>query len=348
MKVLVINCGSSTLKFELMEMGEDTSSPSRRERRLAWGIVDKIGRHGSAEFDTEQGKSLREVREVADHSEATRLVLAWLESANVYEIGGLNAVGHRVVHGGERFAEPTLIDSQVLEAIDEVSNLAPLHNLPSLAAIREARSVLGTAIPMVATFDTAFHRTLPEPASHYAIPSELAAKHHIRRYGFHGLAHRYMMERYAAMTAAPLEEAKLITLQLGNGCSATAIEGGRSVDTSMGFTPLEGLIMGTRSGDVDPTLAGFLARREHVEIETAEDWLNTRSGLLGVSGLSTDMRELLEAERGGEEQASLAVEMFCYRIKKYIGAYLAVLNGADGIIFGGGIGENTPEVRARI
>lgn len=348
MKVLVINCGSSTLKFELMEMGEDTSSPSRRERRLAWGIVDKIGRHGSAEFDTEQGKSLREVREVADHSEATRLVLAWLESANVYEIGGLNAVGHRVVHGGERFAEPTLIDSQVLEAIDEVSNLAPLHNLPSLAAIREARSVLGTAIPMVATFDTAFHRTLPEPASHYAIPSELAAKHHIRRYGFHGLAHRYMMERYAAMTATPLEEAKLITLQLGNGCSATAIEGGRSVDTSMGFTPLEGLIMGTRSGDVDPTLAGFLARREHVEIETAEDWLNTRSGLLGVSGHSRDMRELLEAERGGEEQASLAVEMFCYRIKKYIGAYLAVLNGADGIIFGGGIGENTPEVRTRI
>ncbi len=165
MEVLAINCGSSTLKFELMEMGEDASSPSHRERRLAWGIVDKIGRHGSIEFDTEQGKSLREVREVADHSEATRLVLAWLDSANVYEAGGLNAVGHRVVHGGERFAEPTLIDSQVLEAIDEVSNLAPLHNVPSLAAIREARSVLGTAIPMVATFDTAFHRTLPEQAS---------------------------------------------------------------------------------------------------------------------------------------------------------------------------------------
>jgi acetate kinase len=348
MKVLAINCGSSTLKFELMEMGEDAPSLSRRERRLAWGIVDKIGRRGSTEFDAEQGESLREVREVADHSEATRLVLAWLDSASVYETGGLNAVGHRVVHGGERFAEPTLIDRQVLEAIEEVSNLAPLHNLPSLAAIREARSVLGPAIPMVATFDTAFHRTLPEPASHYAIPHELVAKHHIRRYGFHGLAHRYMMERYAAMTATPLEEVKLITLQLGNGCSATAIEGGRSVDTSMGFTPLEGLIMGTRSGDVDPTLAGFLARREHVEIETAEDWLNTRSGLLGVSGRSRDMRELLEAERSGDELASLAVKMFCYRIKKYIGAYLAVLNGADGIIFGGGIGENTPEVRARI
>jgi acetate kinase len=200
----------------------------------------------------------------------------------------------------------------------------------------------------VATFDTAFHRTLPERASRYAIPLELADKHRIRRYGFHGLAHRYMTERYAAITATPLEQVKLVTLQLGNGCSATAIEGGRSVDTSMGFTPLEGLIMGTRSGDVDPSLAGILARREGVDIEEAEAWLNTRSGLLGVSGRSSDMRELLEAEANGDDRAALAVDMFCYRARKYVGAYLAALDGADAVVFGGGIGENAPPVRARI
>jgi len=201
---------------------------------------------------------------------------------------------------------------------------------------------------MVATFDTAFHRTLSEGASRYAIPLELADKHRIRRYGFHGLAHRYMTERYAAITGTPLEGVKLVTLQLGNGCSATAIEGGRSVDTSMGFTPLEGLMMGTRSGDVDPSLAGFLARREAVDIEAAEAWLNTRSGLLGVPGRSSDMRELLEAEAAGDDRAALAVEMFCYRARKYVGACLAALGGADAVVFGGGIGENAPPVRARI
>jgi len=208
--------------------------------------------------------------------------------------------------------------------------------------------VLGAGVPMVATFDTAFHRTLPERAFRYAIPLKLADKHHIRRYGFHGLAHRYMTERYAAITSTPVEQVKLVTLQLGNGCSATAVEGGRSVDTSMGFTPLEGLMMGTRSGDVDPSLAGFLARREGVGVEEAEGWLNTRSGLLGVSGRSSDMRALLEAEGRRDAGAALAVDMFCYRVRKYVGAYLATLGGADAVVFGGGIGENAPSVRARI
>jgi acetate kinase len=201
---------------------------------------------------------------------------------------------------------------------------------------------------MVATFDTAFHRTMPDRASHYAIPHELAAKYGVRRYGFHGLAHRYMTERYAATTSTPLERVKLVTLQLGNGCSATAVEGGRSVDTSMGFTPLEGLMMGTRSGDVDPSLAGFLARREDVPVEEVEDWLNTRSGLLGVSERSQDMREVLKAEARGDARAALAVDMFCHRVRRYIGAYLAILGGADAVVFGGGIGENAPAVRARI
>ena len=345
MKVLVINCGSSTLKFQLI--GTDGDAAASQQRRLARGIVDRIGGRAALEFAAEGGESHQETAAVADHDGATRRVLGWLESVGLLA-GGLDGVGHRVVHGGDRFLEPTLIDDEVLEAIEALTDLAPLHNAPSLKAIRAARAVLGAGVPMVATFDTAFHHTLAERASRYAIPLELADKHRIRRYGFHGLAHRYMTERYAAISATLLEQVKLVTLQLGNGCSATAVEGGRSVDTSMGFTPLEGLMMGTRSGDVDPSLAGFLARREGVGLEEAEAWLNTRSGLLGVSGRSSDMRELLEAEANGDERAALAVEMFCYRVRKYIGAYLAALGGADAVVFGGGIGENAPLVRARI
>jgi len=344
MKVLVINCGSSTLKFELIESDGDTATD--QQRRLAGGIVDRIGESAVLEFAVVDGESHDETAPMAGHDDATRRVLGWLESVGL--LGGLDAVGHRVVHGGDRFWEPTLIDDEVVAAIEALTDLAPLHNAPSLKAIRAARTALGTGVPMVATFDTAFHRTLPERASRYAIPLELADKHRIRRYGFHGLAHRYMAERYAAIAATPLEQVKLVTLQLGNGCSATAIAGGRSVDTSMGFTPLEGLIMGTRSGDVDPSLAGFLARREGADIEEAEAWLNTRSGLLGVSGRSSYMRELLKAEAHGDKRAALAVDMFCYRVRKYLGAYLAVLDGADAVVFGGGIGENAPPVRARI
>ncbi|MCJ7511283.1 MAG: acetate kinase [Dehalococcoidia bacterium] len=346
MKVLAINCGSSTLKFQVIEV-EEEAAPGR-ERRLASGTVDRIGGRAAIEFAAENGERLQEAAPVADHGEATQRVLVWLGSCGFLEPDGLVAIGHRVVHGGEQFVEPTLIDDEAMDAIEAVSDLAPLHNEPSLRAIRAARAVLGPAIPMVAIFDTAFHRTMPERASRYAIPQDLAAKHRIRRYGFHGLAHRYMTERYAAITSTPMAQAKLITLQLGNGCSATAVEGGRSLDTSMGFTPLEGLMMGTRSGDVDPSLAAFLARREGVSVEEVEGWLNTRSGLLGVSGRSRDMRELLEAERQGDQRAALAVEMFCYRVRKYIGAYLSALGGAHAVVFGGGIGENAPTVRARI
>jgi acetate kinase len=201
---------------------------------------------------------------------------------------------------------------------------------------------------MVATFDTAFYRSLPAYAAQYAIPHDLAAKHGVRRYGFHGLAHRYMLERYSQIAASPVELTKLITLQLGAGCSATAIDGGRPVDTSMGLTPLEGLVMATRSGDVDPSLVGYLARKEGVSVQEVEAWLNTRSGILGVSGRSADLRELLQAEEQGDARAGLAVEMFCYRVRKYIGAYMAALGGADAVLFGGGIGENAPTVRARI
>ncbi len=347
MKVLAINCGSSTLKFQLIDMwGEAT--PSGQEQKLARGIIDRISGLGAIEFTAENGESIQEAATVADYGEATRRVLGWLDSSGLLEPDGLGAIGHRVVHGGDRFVEPTVIDDEVIDAIEAVSDLAPLHNEPSLQGIRAARAALGTGTPMVAIFDTAFHHTMPEQASRYAIPQELVAKHNIQRYGFHGLAHRYMTERYAAITSTPIAQVRLVTLQLGNGCSATAVQSGRSVDTSMGFTPLEGLMMGTRSGDMDPSLAGFLARREGVDVEEVEGWLNARSGLLGVSGRSHDMRELLEAERQGDARAALAVEMFCYRVRKYIAAYMAVLGGADAVVFGGGIGENAPTVRARI
>ena len=345
MKVLTINCGSSTLKFRMLETFPVASG---RERRLAHGIVDRIGTRGTLELTAENVGALRQPAEVLDHGDAVVRAIGWLGSTGLLEPEGIEAVGHRVVHGGDRFVEPALLDDEVVEAIEALTKLAPLHNVPSLRAIRATRALLGPDIPMVAIFDTAFHATMPDRASRYAIPPELVEKHGIHRYGFHGLAHRYMSERYAAITSSPVERLKVVTLQLGNGCSAAAVEGGRSVDTSMGLTPLEGLMMGTRSGDVDPSLAGFLARREDVGIEEAEEWLNQRSGLLGVSGRSKDMRELLEAEDRGDARAALAVEMFCYRVRKQIGAYLAALGGADAVIFGGGIGENTPLVRARV
>ena len=346
MKILVLNCGSSTLKFQVVDLDENT--PLGRERRIGHGLIDRIGRRGEIKFVTGNGERLQETTEVADHDMAARRVFEWLNSLGLLGQGGIEAVGHRVVHGGHLFIDPTMIDEGVIDAIEAMRYLAPLHNDPSLKAIHAARVSLNAALPMVAVFDTAFHAGLPERSSRYAIPHELTTKHHIRRYGFHGLAHRYMVERYAMITKKVLEEVKLVTLQLGNGCSATAIDGGRSVDTSMGFTPLEGLIMGTRSGDVDPNLPGFLAQREGVDNDHVESWLNRKSGLLGVSGLSQDMRELLMAESQGDEKAALAIEMFCYRVKKQIGAYWAALGGAQAVIFGGGIGENSPQVRSRI
>ena len=341
-KVLALNCGSSTLKFGLFEVdGEHLTT-------LAGGKADSIGGRGSVAFSAKSGETFRKRSGVADHHEAVGEVIRWLSSTSLLTLHGIGAVGHRIVHGGTRFREPALLNEESVEAIEWLAELAPLHNGSSLAAIRATREALGFRIPMVATFDTAFHRTMPERASLYAIPPELSERHGIRRYGFHGLAHRYMAGRYAEVADTSPDRTKLVTLQLGNGCSAAAVDGGRSVDTSMGLTPLEGLMMGTRSGDVDPSLAGFLAHREGVEVEEVEDWLNHRSGLLGVSGASGDMRELLEAEGRGDERAAFAVEMFCYRVRKQIGAYLAALGGVDAVVFGGGIGEHAPEVRFRI
>lgn len=333
MNVLVLNCGSSTLKSQLIDSETDIC--------LARGLVDGIGKQAMVEL-TADGKMMSEQRKVCDHEGAARIVLAW-----AIDRIGVDAIGHRVVHGGNRFVQPTLVDEGVIDAIEAMEHLAPLHNRPAIAAMRATIEALPST-PSVAVFDTAFHSAMPKKAASYPISQELAAKHEIRRYGFHGLAHRYMAERYSALTSRDLSKSKLITLHLGNGCSAAAVQGGVSVDTSMGLTPLEGLMMGTRSGDMDPALPGHLARQEGVPIEDVDAWLNKESGLLGVSGTSSDMRALLEQERRGDAQASLAIDMFCYRVSKYIGAYMAALGGADAVVFGGGIGENSPEVRERI
>lgn len=354
-RVLVLNCGSSSLKFRLLDVFEaEGQGEPKPGRTLVSGAVKGIGGTATLDLMTE-GAAGSPIRKPArDHSQAIRWVFEHVEKGgggggDAAPLSQVHAVGHRVVHGGERFSQSIVIDEAVAAEIEALSELAPLHNPACLAGIHGARAVLGSTVPMVAVFDTAFHHTLPPCARVYALPHELAARHRIRRYGFHGSAHASLVAGYAAFTGSTLEKDRIITLQLGNGCSVTAIAGGKSIETSMGFTPLEGLVMGTRSGDLDPSIVSYLAHREHVDASEIERWLNERSGLLGVSGRSNDMRELLHAAtHAQDERAALAIELFCYRARKYVGAYLAVLAGADAIVFGGGIGENSPEIRARI
>ncbi len=344
MRILVLNSGSSSLKFRLLDMLEGgPQGEPKPGRTLISGAVKGIGGTATLELFTEGVGAPKETQSVPDHSTAIRWVFDHLAPLSQVE-----AVGHRVVHGGERFSQSVVIDDAVLTEIEALSELAPLHNPASLAGIVGAREVLGSTVPMVAVFDTAFHHTLPPAARIYALPHELAARHQIRRYGFHGTAHASLVAGYAAFTGSTLEKDRLITLQLGNGCSVTAIAGGKSVETSMGFTPLEGLVMGTRSGDLDPSIVSYLAQREKVDASEVERWLNEQSGLLGVSGQTNDMRELEAAAQAHDERAALAIELFCYRVRKYIGAYLAVLGGAEAIVFGGGIGGNSSEIRNRI
>jgi len=341
MKILVINCGSSTLKFQVIE-----TTGLADARKLARGIVDRIGGPASYSFKVDCGALAEKSLPVADHEVAVRLVIDWLRSRP--ELGSIDAVGHRVVHGGDRFASSVLIDDAVIAVLEALCEIAPLHNPGAVSGIRAARKILGDTVPMVAAFDTSFHHTIPERAALYAIPYELSQRHKIRRYGFHGLAHQYDIARYAELIGKPAAEINAVTLHLGNGCSATAIQKGQSVDTSMGLTPLEGLVMGTRSGDLDPALVSYLAGKEQVDAAEIDSLLNKRSGLLGLSGLSNDMRELTAAYQTNP-RARLAVDVFCYRARKYLGAYLAVLEGsAEAVILSGGIGENSPLVRKKI
>jgi acetate kinase len=344
MNVLALNCGSSSLKFRLATVDGDADE----QRQIAAGSVGGIGGDATLDFRAAGGEALQQQRSVADEVAAVQAVLDWLKQLPGGAGRSIDASGHRIVHGGEQFRGPTVIDAAAMQAIERLSELAPLHNGPAVAALRAVNAALGPQVPAVATFDTAFHQTLPPRAALYALPLDLMQRHGIRRYGFHGLAHRWMAEHFAAVAGQRAERAKLITLQLGSGCSIAAIDGGRSIDTTMGFTPLEGLMMGTRSGDLDPALPAFLAEKEGIDDAAVERLLNTQSGLLGVSGRSADIRPLLQAEAAGDERAALAIEMFCYRARKGIGAYLAALGGADAVVFGGGIGEHAAPIRACI
>ena len=355
MRVLVLNSGSSSIKFRLLDVETNRAKEQLlNETPLIEGAIKGIGGSATLELIQQGHIGAKATREIRAHADAVRWLFESLEQSRSENgtatwLSKVEAVGHRVVHGGEQFSVPVLIDEAVEKAIDGLSDLAPLHNPACLEGIRGARAVLDTKVPMVAVFDTAFHQTMPVTAKTYALPHELAARHRIRRYGFHGIAHASLAAGYAACTKRPLENSRLITLQLGNGCSATAINRGKSIETSMGFTPLEGLVMGTRSGDLDPSVVCYLAQREKIDVAEVERWLNEQSGLLGISGRTNDMRELLRAANEERDQpARLAIELFCYRARKYIGAYLAILGGADAVVFGGGIGEASPDIRARI
>ena len=353
MNVLVLNCGSSSLKFQLIST--DLELIERNDdRRLAHGQVERIGGAAIITFVAEGREPYRSAMPIKSIRMALEKVLQWIMSddSKIDEIGSLSdihAVGHRVVHGGEHFTESVMMSDAVLRGIEDCIDLAPLHNPANIHGIVAAREVLGKELPQAAVFDTAFHQTLPDHAYLYALPYQLYRRHRLRRYGFHGTSHRYVAYRYRTIRNIPRDQVNIITLHLGNGCSIAAIKSGNSVDTSMGLTPLEGLVMGTRSGDVDPAIVEFICSKEGLSIHEVESIFNKQSGLLGISGLTNDMRELIaEADENDDRRARLAIEIFCYRVRKDIGAYLAAMNGAAAIIFTGGIGENSARIRSSI
>jgi acetate kinase len=353
MNVLVLNLGSSSLKFQVIATDLERIK-QYKDDRICRGEVEDIGGEAIIHFQYRQQPAQTSTAPLRDVAAALDYIVRFLasERSGVSEIkstADVNAVGHRVVHGGERFKESALIDDEVLKGIEDCIDLAPLHNPNNIKGITAAREIFGSAIPQVAVFDTSFHHTIPEQAYLYALPYHLYRRHRIRRYGFHGTSHRYVAFRYRALQNLTREETNIISLHLGNGCSAAAIKGGISVDTSMGLTPLEGLVMGTRSGDIDPAIVNVIGRKEGLSCSEVDALLNTQSGLLGISGLTNDMRELqAELEEHDDRRVRLAIEIFCYRARKYIGAYLAAMGGADAVVFTGGIGENSADVRARI
>ncbi|MCE5277761.1 MAG: acetate kinase [Planctomycetaceae bacterium] len=342
MKVFVVNCGSSSIKYQLFSMATESV--------LAKGIVERVGQDGAKLTHTKgNGDRLQKQVEAPNHSAALALVVETLldkDAGVLSSIGEIEGVGHRVVHGGEAISASTIIDQRVIDIIKDNARLAPLHNPANLSGIESAMAVI-PHVPHVAVFDTAFLATLPPVAYRYAVPTEWYTEHHVRRYGFHGTSHRFVTQRAAEILGKSVDKVNLITVHLGNGCSMTAISGGKAVDHSMGMTPLEGLVMGTRSGDIDPAIVLYM-QREGATAQEIDKTLNSRSGLLGLSGKLSDMRDLLEQVDAGDKNAELAVEVFVYRIVKYIGAYHAILPGLDAVILTGGIGENSLPVRRRI
>lgn len=338
--ILVINCGSSSLKYQLIDADS--------KQVLAKGLCDRIGIDNSFIRQTAEGKEdLRKECELKDHNVAIAEVIKALTDSTYGVISSLEdifAVGHRVVHGGEFFKQAVRIDEEVMKAIEKCIPLAPLHNPPNITGIRACTNVM-PHVPQVAVFDTAFHQTMPPEAYVYALPYEYYEKYSIRKYGFHGTSHRYVAERAAAMLGKPIEETKIITCHIGNGGSISAVLHGKSVDTSMGFTPLDGLVMGTRSGIIDAAAVLYLMEEENMSSYDMNIVLNRKSGLLGISGVSSDMRDVTEAKNQGNPRAKLALEIFNYRVKSYIGSYVAVMNGVDAVVFTAGIGENNQDTR---
>lgn len=343
MKLLVINSGSSSLKYQVFDM--------ENEKVLAKGVVDRIGLEG-ASLCHSPSKGSRHIitTEIKDHEKAIQLVLDILSDKDhgiIKSLDELEAIGHRVVHGGEDFSGSVLINEEVMEALKNNIELAPLHNPPNIMGIEACKKIMPEK-PQVGVFDTAFHYTMPEYAYIYGIPYEYYKKYKIRKYGFHGTSHQYVSERAAAILKTPIEELKIISCHLGNGASLAAIKGGKSIDTSMGFTPLEGLMMGTRSGDIDPAVVSFLIEKENWTKEETNEFLNKRSGALGLSGISSDFRDIQDQAGKGHVRSQLAIDRFAYVVKKYIGSYFAIMNGLDVLVFTAGLGENSSVMRAKI
>ena len=343
MNILVINCGSSSLKYQLINM--------KNEEVLAKGLVERIGIEGAQVKHTTTGKEEVIIKEtMPDHRKALELVLNALIDPNYGAISSMdeiNAVGHRVVHGGEKFASSVLIDDEVMEAINDCIDLAPLHNPPNIMGIEACKELMPNT-PMVAVFDTAFHQTIPMANYIYPLPYELYENYGIRRYGFHGTSHKYVAMRTAQILGKDIKDLNIISCHLGNGASVCAIQGGKSIDTSMGFTPLEGLAMGTRTGDLDPAIMPFIMEKENLNLEEVNELFNKKSGVLGISGISSDFRDLEEAAEEGNERAKLALDVFANRVKKYIGAYTAIMCDIDALVFTAGIGENSVYIREKI
>ena len=344
MKVLVINCGSSSLKYQVLDMTDESI--------LCKGMVDRIGIKGSILKHEKTGMEDKHLieRPMADHKKAIEQVFEVLtdpEFGPLNDISEVSAVGHRVVHAGEKYSDSVLITGDVLDALEECIDLAPLHNPPNFLGIKACHELLPDT-PMVAVFDTAFHQTMLPEAYIYAIPYEYYEKYGVRRYGFHGTSHKYVSQRAAAMLGKDIEDTKIITCHLGNGASITAVKGGKCIDTSMGLTPLAGVVMGTRSGDIDPAIIRFIKHYENKTVEEITDLLNKKSGVLGVSGVSSDFRDIEEAAKQGNERAQLALDVYWHSVRGYIGAYLFELGGADAIVFTAGVGENDPLTRQKI
>ena len=339
-KIMAINAGSSSLKFQLFEMPSETV--------LTKGLVERIGLDNAVFTISVNGEKQTDITEIPDHAVAVKILVEKLLSQNIIQsYDESTGVGHRVVHGGEKFADSVLITDETLAEIEALSDLAPLHNPANIVGIKAFQDILPN-VPAVAVFDTAFHQTMPEKSFLYSLPYEYYEKYGVRKYGFHGTSHKYVSERAAELLGRPIEQLRLISCHLGNGASIAAIEGGKSIDTSMGFTPLAGVAMGTRSGNIDPALIPFIMEKTGKTADEVLNVLNKESGLLGVSGISSDLRDLIKASAEGNERAETALEVFASRIHKYIGSYAARMSGVDAIIFTAGIGENSDVVRARV